>query len=214
MDQSQSGSLKSGEVTERVVTEYRDRIKVVTSEVERVRHEIVPTGTDCTLNHEWVRLHNASAGYPIPRPPAELMTPPQALQPIRLYPQFGQLRRLQGKRRATDRCSGGSSSSRRWEEMKCSARGDSQTDQQVNKLIALNPIGWFCLWAAGAIAENALHALRAFGRLPVRTGCCRCTSSSCVCATASQVLRTAWRRRKSSGVAEKKQIGGMLSVGT
>ena len=53
--------------------------------------------------------------------------------------------------------------------MKCSARGDSQTDQQVNKLIALNPIGWLCLWAAGAIAENALHALRAFGRLPVRT---------------------------------------------
>ena len=54
-----------GEVTERVVTEYRDRIKVVTKEVERVRHEIVrvPTGTDCTLNHEWVRLHNASAGY-------------------------------------------------------------------------------------------------------------------------------------------------------
>ena len=46
--------------------------------------------------------------------------------------------------------------------MKCSARGDSQTDQQVNKLIALNPIGWLCLWAAGAIAENALHALRAF----------------------------------------------------
>ena len=53
--------------------------------------------------------------------------------------------------------------------MKCSARGDSQTDQQVNKLIALNPMGWLCLWAAGAIAENALHALRAFGRLPVRT---------------------------------------------
>lgn len=54
-----------GEVTERVVTEYRDRIKVVTKEVEKIKHEIVrvPTGTDCALSNEWVRLHNAAAGY-------------------------------------------------------------------------------------------------------------------------------------------------------
>ena len=42
----------------------------------------------------------------------------------------------------------------------------------------------FCLWA-GAIAENALHALRASGARRYARSCCRCTSSSCVCATAS-----------------------------
>ena len=45
--------IEKGEVTERVVTEYRDRIKVV-KEAGEDQHEIVrvPTGTDCTLNHE------------------------------------------------------------------------------------------------------------------------------------------------------------------
>ena len=39
----------------------------------------------------------------------------------------------------------------------------------MNKLLALHPMGWLYLWAVGTMTENALHAFRAAGRLPIRT---------------------------------------------
>ena len=145
------------------------------------------------------------------------MTPPQALQPIRLYPQL----------RTTTPPAGRNAEQlialQRWvieqsqvgkNEM-LGPRRLTNGSTNANKLIALNPIGWFChQWAAGAIAENASR----IARIPAPAG----THGVAVAARRavafarpqSQVLRTAWRRRKSSGVAEKSRSIGMLSVGT
>lgn len=49
-------------VTKEVVTVYRDRIKLVEKDREVLRETFIPDS--CKLSNDWVRLHNAAAGFP------------------------------------------------------------------------------------------------------------------------------------------------------
>lgn len=66
---------KQGEVTERVVVQYRDRVvhdagitTTITQEVTKYV-EGKPLALACMLDNRWVRLHDASAAGVVPPPP-------------------------------------------------------------------------------------------------------------------------------------------------
>lgn len=61
---------KAAQVSEKVVIQYRDRIKVVRETVPEVVHDIqVIRDSDCRVPAEFVRVHNDAAGSP-PEPAA------------------------------------------------------------------------------------------------------------------------------------------------
>jgi hypothetical protein len=64
--------VRSGQVTERVVTKYRDRIVQVKGETVTIEKEIpvyVPASADCVLPLGWVQLHDAAATRTVPPAP-------------------------------------------------------------------------------------------------------------------------------------------------
>jgi hypothetical protein len=64
--------VRQGEVTERVVTRYRDRIVQVKGETVTLEKEIpvyVPASADCVLARGWVQLHDAAATRTVPPAP-------------------------------------------------------------------------------------------------------------------------------------------------
>jgi hypothetical protein len=67
---------RQGQATEKVVTQYRDRVKVregatVTIEREVERYvEGKPLALACTLDMRWLRLHDAAAAGAVPPPAA------------------------------------------------------------------------------------------------------------------------------------------------
>lgn len=62
--------IRQGAVTEKIVTEYRDRIVKVRGATEFIEKEItryVPPSADPVLGDGWVRLHDAAASGAVPQ---------------------------------------------------------------------------------------------------------------------------------------------------
>jgi hypothetical protein len=65
--------IKQGAVTERIVTAYRDRVRVVYKQGETITKEIpvyVPASADPVLGRGWLLLHDAAATGAVPPPAA------------------------------------------------------------------------------------------------------------------------------------------------
>ena len=78
--------------------------------------------------------------------------------------------------------------------MKCSARGDSKTDQQIGQTDCTNPIG---LLPGGRLARLFVIArIARIGRLPVRTELLSLHVEQLRLRDRASRARTAWRRRE------------------
>lgn len=83
---------RQGEITERVVTKYRDRVTKGETVTKTIKEEVTkyveskPLALSCVLDMRWVRLHDAAANGAVPPAPSPTDAAPGAFSAATALP--------------------------------------------------------------------------------------------------------------------------------